>query len=46
MQDEMYLQKGTQFHSGESIYANEDYVLYKEIMVFMITGLKKSTIGQ
>ena len=32
----MYLQKGTQFHG-----ANENDELYKGIMVFMITGLKK-----
>ena len=39
--DEMYLQKGTQFHGGEYIGANENDELYKGIMVFMITGLKK-----
>ena len=38
MVDEMYLQKGTQFHSGE--YIGEEAELYKGIMVFMITGLK------
>ena len=37
----MYFQKGTQFHSGEYIGANEDE-LYKGIMVFMITGLKNT----
>ena len=37
--DEMYLQKGTQFHGGEYIGANEKD---KGIMVFMITGLKKT----
>ena len=40
MVDEMYLQKGTQFHSEEYIGANEDDELYKAIMIFMITGLK------
>ena len=40
--DEMYLQKGTQFHGGEYIGANEKDELYKGIMVFMITGLKKT----
>ena len=39
--DEMYLQKGTQFHGGEYIGANENDELYKGIVVFMITGLKK-----
>ena len=38
----MYLQKGTQFHAGEYICANENDELYKGIMVFMITGLKKA----
>ena len=38
----MYLQKGTQFHGGEYIGANENDELYKGIMVFMISGLKKS----
>ena len=40
--DETYLQKGTQFHGGEYIGANENDELYKGIMVFMITGQKKS----
>ena len=39
--DEMYLQKGTQFHGGEYIGANENDELYKGIMIFMITALKK-----
>ena len=39
--DEMYLQKGTQFYCGEYIGANENDELYKGIMVFRITGLKK-----
>ena len=39
--DEMYPQKGTQFHGGEYIGANENDELYKGIMVFMITSLKK-----
>ena len=42
MVDEMYIQKGTQFHSGEYIGANVDDQLYKGIIVFMITGLKKT----
>ena len=40
--DEMYLQKGIQFRSWEYIGANENDELYKGIMVFMITGLKKT----
>ena len=39
--DDMYLQKGTQFHGGEYIGANENYELYKGIMVYVITGLQK-----
>ena len=39
----MYLQKGTQFHGrGGYIGANENDELYKEIMAFMITSLKKT----
>ena len=41
--DEMYLQKGTQFHGREYNGANENDELYKGIMVFMITGPKKKT---
>ena len=41
MVDEMYLQKGTQFHGGEYIGADEDGNLYKGIVVLMIAGLKK-----
>ena len=40
--DEIYLQKGTQFNSGEYIGANEDNELYKGIMIFMITALKNT----
>ena len=43
--DEMYLQKGTQFHGGKYIGADENDELYKGIMVFMITGLKYSTVN-
>ena len=39
--DEMYLQKGTQFLGREYIGANENDELFKGIMVFTITGLKK-----
>ena len=42
MVDEMYLQKGTQFHGGEYIGADEDGNLYEGIVVLMIAGLKKS----
>ena len=42
MADEMYLQKGAQFHGGEFVGANSDGELFGGIMVFMIVGLKKS----
>ena len=42
MLNEIYLHKGTQFHKGEYIDTNEDDELYKEIMAFMITGLKNT----
>ena len=45
MLDQMYLHKGTQFHWGEYINANEDDELCKELMVSMITGLKKYSIN-
>ena len=37
----MYLQKGTQFHCGDVIGANE-HTLYEGIMVFMITAFKNT----
>ena len=43
--DEMYLQKRTQFHSGEYIGANENDERYKGIMVVIINGLKNSTVS-
>ena len=42
MFDEMYLQKCTQYHGGTYEGANEEGELYKGVVVFMITGLKKS----
>ena len=42
MIDEMYLQKGAQYHGGEYIGADENNELYKGIMVFMITGMKRT----
>ena len=39
MVDEMYLQRGIQFHSGEYINANEDDELPLEIRVFIINAL-------
>lgn len=42
MADEMYLQKGTQFHGGAYIGANSEGELFSGITVFMIVGLKKS----
>ena len=41
MFDEMYLQKCTQYHGGTYEGANEEGELYKGVVVFMITGLKK-----
>ena len=40
--DEMYLQKGTQFHGGNYVGADEKGELYKGIVVFMINGLKQT----
>lgn len=42
MLDEMYLQKGTQFHGGKYVGADETGNLYKGIMIFMISGLKET----
>ena len=39
---EMYLQKSVQYHSGDFIGQDEDGILYKGIVVFMIVSLKKS----
>ena len=38
MADEMYVQKGTQFASGEYVGADEESNLYKGVVVFMIVG--------
>ena len=37
--------KGTQFHGGECIGANENDELYKGITLFMITGLKRTVLS-
>ena len=42
MADEMYLDKGTQYHGGDYIGDDCDGNLYKGIVGFMIVGLKKS----
>ena len=42
MADEMYLQKGCQYHSGEYVSADDEGNLYKGIVASMIVGLKKS----
>ena len=42
MGDEMYVQKGTQFASGEYVGADEEGNLYKGVVVFMIVGMKES----
>ena len=40
--DEMYLQKGVEYHGGSLVGADRDGELYTGIMVFMIVSLKKS----
>ena len=40
--DEMYLQKAAQYQGGVYVGADDNDVLYKGIVVFMIVGLKKS----
>ena len=40
MADEIYLQQGTQFHSGEWIGADENSELFKGVVAFMINGLR------
>ena len=42
MVDEMYLEKATQYHSGEYVGADDEGNLYKGIVAFMIVGLKES----
>ena len=40
MANEIYLQQGTQFHSGEWIGVNENGELFKGVVAFMINGLR------
>ena len=40
MADEIYLQQGTQFHSGEWIGADENGELFKGVVAFMINGFR------
>ena len=40
--DEMYLQKGVQYHGGSFVGADENGKLYKGIVVFLIVSLKKT----
>ena len=42
MVDEMYLQKGVQYNSGE--YVGADGSLYKGMVVLMLQGLQKSSV--
>ena len=42
MVDEMYLEKATQYHTGEYVGADDEENLYKGIVAFMIVGLKES----
>ena len=39
---EMYLQKGTQYHEGKHVGADEDGNLFKGVVCFMIVDLQKS----
>ena len=39
----MYLQKASQYHSGEYVGADADGNLYKEILVIIIVGLKDNS---
>ena len=41
MVDEMYLEKDTQYYSGECVGANNERNLYKGIVSIMIVGLKE-----
>ena len=43
MADEMYLQKASEWESGDYIGADEDGVLYKGIVTFMVVGVKTNT---
>ena len=40
--DEMYLERTSQYHSEEFIGADNDGILYKDRMVFMVKGLESS----
>ena len=40
--DEMYIQKGTQFHGGKHTGADEDGNFFKGVAFFMVVGLKRS----
>ena len=42
MVDEMYLEKATQYHTGEYVGADDEENLYIGIVAFMIVGLKES----
>ena len=40
--DEIYLQKSQEYFEGEMIGCDDEGELYKDIVYFMIVGLKKS----
>ena len=40
--DEMYIQKGTQFHGGKHTGADEDGNFFKGVACFMVVSLKRS----
>ena len=44
MIDEMYLQKSSQYQSGEYVGVDEDGNLYKRIVAFMVVGIKLSIL--
>ena len=44
MVDEMHLEKATQYHSGKYVGADDEGNLYKDIVAFMIVGLRVNTL--
>ena len=40
------MQKRVQYNSGEYIGADEDGSLYKGVVVLMVQGLQKSSVGE
>ena len=44
MIDEMYLQKSSQYQSGEYVGVDEERNLYKRIVAFMVAGIELSIL--